>query len=99
MCFYWIARISRNFSIVVVEQATESHPFDQRAICCVIVGRLEQRTIKALMRALDMVMNHVLADEFSQVRLTQRDDAVEALLLDRADEALDEGVQIGAASR
>ena len=35
------------------------------------------------MRALCMVMSHVLADEFSQVRLTQRDDAVEAFLFDR----------------
>ena len=40
------------------------------------------------MRALCVVMSDVLADEFSQVLLTQRDDAVEALLFDRADEAL-----------
>jgi hypothetical protein len=46
----------------------------------VAVGRLDQRTVKTLMRALYVVMNHVLADEFSQVRLTQRDDAVEAVL-------------------
>jgi hypothetical protein len=65
----------------------------------VTVGRLDQPPVKALMRALYVVMNHVLADEFSQVRLTQRDDAVEALLLDRADEALDESVQVWAATR
>ena len=48
------------------------------------------------MRALHVVMSHVLADEFSQVRHAQRDDAVETLLFDRADEALDESVQVGA---
>jgi hypothetical protein len=68
--FYWNVPVSCSFSIVIVEQATESLPFDQWAICCLIVSRLEQRTIKALMRALHVVMSHVLADEFSQVRLT-----------------------------
>ena len=51
------------------------------------------------MRAFHVVMSRVLADEFTQVYLTQRDDAVEALLLDRADEALDESVQVWAATR
>ncbi len=50
------------------------------------------------MRALCVVMSDVLADEFSQVLLTQRDDAVEALLFDRADEAFDERVQVGTAT-
>ena len=40
-----------------------------------IVGRLDKRTAKTLMRALYVVVSHVLADEFSQVRLTERDDA------------------------
>ncbi len=51
------------------------------------------------MRALNMIMSDVFADEFSQVCLTQRDNAVEALLFDRADEAFYEGVQVGAAAR
>ena len=38
-----------------------------------IVGRLDKRTAKALMRALYIVVSHVLADELSQVRLTERD--------------------------
>jgi len=41
------------------------------------------------MRALNVVVKLVLADEFSQVRLTQRDDAVEAFLFDRADASED----------
>ena len=65
----------------------------------VIIGRLDKHTAKALMRALCMVMSDVLADEFSQVRLTQRDDAVEALLFDRADEAFDEGARLRARRR
>jgi hypothetical protein len=28
LCHYWIVRISRSFSIVIVEQATESLPSD-----------------------------------------------------------------------
>ena len=64
-----------------------------------IIARLDQHTAKTLMRALCVVVSHVLADEFSQVRLTQRDDAVEAFLFDRADETFDERVQVGAAKR
>ncbi len=41
------------------------------------------------MRALYVVVSDVFADEFSQVLLAQRDDAVEGLLFDRADEAFD----------
>jgi hypothetical protein len=48
----------------------------------VIVERLDKRTAQTLMRALYVVVRDVLADEFSQVRLTQRDDAVETLLFD-----------------
>ncbi len=60
---------------------------------------MNQRAAKALMRALYMVVGNVLVDEFSQVRLTQRDNAVEALFFDRADEPFDEGVQVWAATR
>ena len=95
---YWIVPSSRGFSVVIVEQTTESLPPDQWAIYSVIVGRLDQRTAKALMRALRVVVSHVLADKFSQMRLTQRDDAVEAFLFDRTDEAFDESVQVGAAA-
>jgi hypothetical protein len=77
---YWIIPNLCGFSIVIVEQSTESLPFDQRAICRVIVGRLDQPSVKALMRALYVVVSHVLADEFSQVHLTQRDDAVDAVV-------------------
>ena len=83
----------------MVEQTTESLPSDYRAIGSVTVGRLNQPPVKTLVRAFCVVMNHDLADEFSQVRLTQRDDTVQALLFDRADETLDEGVQIGTTSR
>jgi len=76
---YCIVPVSCGFSVVIVEQATESLPFDQRTICLAIVGRLDKRTAKTLMWALYVVVSHVLADEFSQVCLTERDDAVEAL--------------------
>ncbi len=99
MFLYWIVPVSRSFSIVIVEQPTESLPPDYRAIGRAIMGRLDQRTTKALMRALYVVVGDVLADEFSQVRLAKRDDAVKAFLFDRADEAFDESVQVGAAAR
>ena len=41
---YWIVSKSRGFSVVVVEQTSESFPPDQQAICSVIVGRMDQRT-------------------------------------------------------
>ena len=81
---YWIVPESRRFSIVIVEQAAKSLPPGYRAICSVIVGRLDQRAVKALMRTLSVVMSHVLANEFSQVRLAQRDHAVREPLFDRA---------------
>ena len=49
---YWIVPISCGFSVVIVEQATESLPFDEGTIAYMIVGRLNERTAKALMRAL-----------------------------------------------
>jgi len=63
------------------------------------VGWLDQRAAKALVWPLYVVVSDVLVDELSQVCLTQRDDAVETLLFDRADEAFDKGVQVGAAPR
>ena len=54
VCFYWIVRDSRSFSVVIVEQATESLPHGQPPV-------------KALWRALHVVVSHVLADEFTQV--------------------------------
>jgi len=66
---------------VVVEQATESLPFDQRAICRVIVGRLDQLTVKALMRA--------EADEWRRRILARRgflklpDDPADSSIADR----------------
>jgi len=72
----------------MIEQTTESLPTHDRATCSLIVGWMNQRPAKVLMRALYVVVGNVLVDEFSQVRLTQRDDAVEALLFDRANQAL-----------
>ena len=51
------------------------------------------------MRPLYVVVSDVLTDELPQVRLTQRDDAVETLLFDRTNEPVDEGAQVWAATR
>jgi len=80
VCLYWIVPISRGFSVVIVKQVAESLLPDHRAIRSRIVGRLKERTTKTLMRALCMVMRHVFANPFSQVRLTRREYTVEALL-------------------
>ena len=58
MFFYCIVPVSCGFSVVIVEQATESLPFDQRTICLAIVGGLDKRTAKTLMRALYVVQAH-----------------------------------------
>jgi hypothetical protein len=96
---YWIVPKSRSFSVVVVQQATESLQLDQWAIGPVIVGPPDKRTAETLVRAIYVVVSHVLADEISQVRLTEWDDAVEALFFDRSNEAFDERAQIRAATR
>ena len=95
----WIVPISCGFSVIIVEQPTKSLTPGQRAIRRVIVGRPDERTAKTLMRALCMIVSHVLVDEFSQVRLAQRDNAAEAFLFDRSNETFDERVQVGAAAR
>ena len=82
LCLYWIVPNSRGFSVVMIEQTTESLPSHDRATCSLIVGWLDQRAAETLMRALNMIVSDVLADELSQVRLTQRDDVVEAFLFD-----------------
>ncbi len=56
MCLYWIVPNSRSFSVVIAEQPAESFPFDQRTIGRVIVGQLDKRTAKTLMRALYVVV-------------------------------------------
>ena len=53
---YWIVPISCGFSVVIVEQPTESLPFNQGAIARVIVGRLDKRTAETLVRALNMIV-------------------------------------------
>ncbi len=61
---YWIVPQSRGFSVVIVEQATESFTPSQRAIGRVIIGRLDKHTAKTLVRALNMIVSDVLANEF-----------------------------------
>jgi hypothetical protein len=65
VCHYSIAPLSGGFSVVVVEQTTESLPSHDRAVGSLIVGWLEKRSAKSLMRALYVVVGDVLADEFS----------------------------------
>ena len=52
VCFYWIVPLSCGFSVVIIEQTTESLPSHDRATCSLIVGWMNQRAAKALMRAL-----------------------------------------------
>jgi len=65
VCHYSIVPISCGFSVVVIEQATESFPSHDRAVACLIVSWLEKRSANTLMRALNMVMGDVLAQELS----------------------------------
>ena len=62
---YSIAAISCGFSVVVIEHPTESLPPHDRAVACLIVARLEKRSAKTLMRALNVVVGDVLAEELS----------------------------------
>jgi hypothetical protein len=51
------------------------------------------------MVSLRMVVDEVLADRGAQMVLTEEHELVEALALDRTDEALGIGVQVGTAGR
>ena len=65
MCHYSIVPISCGFSVIVIEQTTESLPSHYWAIFSLIVGWLEKRPTKSLMRTLYVVVGDVLLDEFS----------------------------------
>jgi hypothetical protein len=54
---------------------------------------------ESLVVALAVVVVDVLANGVAEVALAQEDQSVEALLLDRAHEALRVGIQVGAARR
>ncbi len=60
-------------------------------------GSRDEPTAQALVRPFFMVMRDVLAHELSEMRLAQWDHAVEAFLLDRTVEPLDECIQVWAA--
>ncbi len=56
---------------------------------------LQELVIESLVVPLVMVVLDVLVDEAAQVPLAQRDDAIETLLFDRADEPFGIRVEIG----
>ena len=58
-------------------------------------GRLDQPIIDPLMISLPVIVSGVLASRFSQRPLAEEDHSIETLILDRPDEPLGVGVQVG----
>ncbi len=50
---YWIVPNSRGFSVVIVEQATESLPPDQWAICSVILRTTAATLLRSALKVLE----------------------------------------------
>ncbi len=81
----------------MVQKSAESLTPREGAATSGLGGRRDEPTAQALVRPFFVVVRHVLVLEFSEMSLTQRDHAVEALLLDRTVEPLDERIQVRAA--
>ncbi len=86
--------ISRCFAVVVVQKSAESWTPREGTATSVVGGSRDEPTAPALVRTFFVVVRHVLAHEFSEMRLSQRNHAVEAFLLNRTVEPLDERIQV-----
>ena len=56
---------------------------------------MQELVVESLMVSLAMVMLDVLVDDEAQMTLAEWDDSIETLLLDRPDEPLGIGIEIG----
>ncbi len=59
---------------------------------------MQELVVESLMVSLAMVMLDVLVDDEAQMTLAEWDDSIETLLLDRPDEPLGIGIEIGTLS-
>ena len=89
--------ISRCFAVVVVQKSAESLTPREGTATSGVAGSRDEPTAQALVRPFFVVVRHVLAHELSEMCLSQRNHAVEALLLNRTVEPLDERIQVRAA--
>ena len=60
---------------------------------------MQELVVESLMVSLAMVMLDVLVDDEAQMTLAEWDDSIETLLLDRPDEPLGIGIEIGTLRR
>jgi len=81
----------------VVQKSAESLTPRERTATAGLGGSRDEPTAQALVRPFFVVVRHVLAHELSEMRLAQWDYAVEAFLLNRTVEPLDERIQVRAA--
>src|SRR3954447_25062976 len=90
---------SRRSAVVVVQEAAEAFAMlDQRCRIGVVVGRHDDRrdqpVVEALVVALAVVGLDELGDREPEVALTERNELVEALGLEREHEAFCDGIQV-----
>lgn len=84
--------------MVVLEQAAESLAADEFAVRFSHgIVRVDDAVVESLMVPLRVVTGDVLAHGVAEHGRAEEDQAVQALILDRADEAFGIGIEIGAA--
>jgi hypothetical protein len=81
----------------VVQKSAESLTPRERTATAALGGSRDEPTAQALVRTFLVVVRDILAHELSEMRLAQWDYAVEAFLLNRTVEPLDERIQVRAA--
>jgi hypothetical protein len=82
-------------TVVVVQHATDPLASANRSLATGLPKRLNQRVTNALVVSLSMVVGHELGHRPAKMPFPQRDDAIEALFLDRPNEPLCVGVAVG----
>lgn len=86
-------------TVVIVQQAADPLAWANRTVSISARDWLNQLVADALMISFAVVMGHELDDRATKMPLPQQNDAIEALLLDRPNEAFRVGVAVGCAER
>ena len=81
-------------TVVVTEQATDSLVPVDVTVSMLLWRTIDQHVAQPLVVPFAMVMRHELGERPSKVAFTERDDAIEAFLPDRAHKPLAVGIQI-----
>lgn len=85
--------------IEVQEPAQPGAILDRGVVVLGVEARLDELVVDSLVMPLAVVVLDVLSDDSPEMALAERNDVVEAFAADAANEALGEGVEVGALGR